>query len=53
MQQGAGDERDPAPPQRPQPSALELFKWAAILLALSLLIAAVAIPIVRWLGYAD
>jgi hypothetical protein len=49
----AGDERDPAPPERPQPGALELVKWSAILVAISLAIAALAIPILRWLGFAD
>lgn len=59
MQGGAGDERDRAsqermlPRGRPQPGALELFKWSAILVAISLLIAALAIPIMRWLGFAD
>jgi len=49
----AGDERDPAPRERPQPSARELFKWAAILLAVSLTIAAIAIPLLRWFGFAE
>ena len=53
MSASASDERRPAPPERPPPSALELFKWAAILLAISLTIAALAIPILRWLGFAD
>ena len=52
MSASAGDERDPSPRERAQPSALELFKWAAILLAISLTIAALAIPILRWLGFA-
>jgi hypothetical protein len=47
---------DPAPRDdrpgepRPQPSAGELFRWAALLLAISLLVAAIAIPLLRWLG---
>jgi len=53
MSASAGDDRDPAPREKVQPSALELFKWAAILLAISLTIAALAIPILRWLGFAD
>jgi hypothetical protein len=52
MSASAGDDRDRTPRERPQPSALELFKWSAILLAISLAIAALAIPILRWLGFA-
>ena len=53
MSASAGDERDPPRTERPQPTALELFKWAAILLAISLTIAALAIPILRWLGFTE
>ena len=43
------------PPRAPrrQPGALELVRWAALLLAISLLVAAIAIPLLRWLGFAD
>jgi hypothetical protein len=47
---------DPAPAEpraplvRRQPGALELLRWSAILLGVSLLVAAIAIPLLRWLG---
>ncbi len=42
----------PCAGERPghQPGALELLRWSALCLALSLLVAAVAIPLLRWLG---
>jgi hypothetical protein len=43
---GSGPPRAP----RPQPTGLELLRWSAILLGLSLLVAAIAIPLLRWLG---
>ena len=42
--------RKPAP--RPQPTALELLRWSLILMAISLLVAALAIPLLRWLDLA-
>jgi len=36
---------------RPAPGALELLKWSAVLLGISLLVAAISIPVLRWLGY--
>jgi hypothetical protein len=48
-----GDREDPAQrPERrarPQPGALELLRWSLILMGISLLVAAVAIPLLRWL----
>ena len=45
---------DPRPPAaeapRRQPGALELLRWSLILMGISLLIAALAIPLLRWLG---
>ena len=47
----ADEERRPPAP-RPQPTALQLFRWSLILIAVSLLVAALAIPLLRWLDLA-
>jgi hypothetical protein len=41
-----------APTPRPQPGALELLRWSVILMGISLLVAALAIPLLRWLDLA-
>ena len=40
-------------PRPSAPSALELLRWSATLIGVSLLVAAVAIPLLRWLGVAS
>jgi hypothetical protein len=42
--------RRPAP--RPQPGALELLRWSLTLMGISLIVAAIAIPLLRWLELA-
>jgi len=49
--QGA-DEESREPARRPQPTALELLRWSLILMGISLLVAALAIPLLRWLDLA-
>jgi len=47
--QGASGSGPPRAP-RHQPTGVELLRWSAILLGISLLVAAIAIPLLRWLG---
>ena len=48
--EGAPAPASPPPAERPQPGALELLRWSALLFAICLLVAAIAIPLLRWLG---
>lgn len=51
----ASQEEPPPGEGRPrrEPNALELVRWSATMIGVSLLIAAIAIPLLRWLGFSD
>jgi len=38
------------PPARNAPGVLETLKWSALMLLASLLVAAISIPLLAWLG---
>ena len=52
MSEPEGTREEPSRPvEREAPGALELLRWSATMILISLLIGAIAIPILNWLGF--